>query len=250
MWPCRTVGQDPAMDDLRFGGVIRTVRLRIGLTQRQLGDRAGVSQATVSRIERGHLTAVQIATIRSVAGALEVRSELVGRWRGGDLDRLVGARHSALHDAVARSLATRPGWTFQPEVSFSVWGERGIVDILAFHPRRRTLLVIELKTAIVDVNELVGTLDRKIRLAPEIAAKRGWPVPHDVVVSAWVIVAEGRTNRRRVQAHAAMLRAALPDDGRSVAGWLDRPRRALRCLSFWPREPSGSGRRARPALRR
>jgi transcriptional regulator with XRE-family HTH domain len=230
------------MDDLRFGRVIRAVRLRLGLSQERLGVRAGVSQATVSRIERGHLDGLQLGVIRSVARALEVQSELTGRWRGGELDRLVGARHSALHDAVARSLAMRPGWRFLPEVSFAIWGERGIVDILAFHRQRRALLVIELKTAIVDVNELLGTLDRKVRLAPAIAAERGWAVPRDVTVSAWVIVAEARTNRRRVQGHAAMLRAALPDDGRSVAGWLSRPRRALRCLSFWSLDASGASR--------
>ena len=43
-----------------------------------------------------------------------------------------------------------------PEVSFSIYGERGVIDILAWHPGRRALLIIELKTDIVDVNELVG----------------------------------------------------------------------------------------------
>ena len=138
---------------------------------------------------------------------------------------------------MARHLSRRAGWIFLPEVSFAAYAERGIIDILALHPGRRALLVIELKTDIADVNELVGTFDRKARLAPAIAKERGWAIGPDVTVSSWVIVAPGRTNRRRVAAHTTMLRAAFPLDGRSVRGWLDDPDRAIRCLSFWPDSP-------------
>ena len=222
------------MEDLRFGATIRRIRIRLGLRQRDLGTKAGVSAATISRIERGHLDTFSIATVRRVSAVLEIRLDLVPRWRGGDLDRLLNARHSAFHEQVARDLAERAGWIFLPEVSFAIYSERGVIDILAFHARARMLLVIELKTDIADVNELVGTIDRKARLAVQIAARRGWPVGNETAVSVWVIVAPGRTNRRRVQAHAAMLRAAFPLDGRSIDGWLINPDRPMRCLSFWP----------------
>jgi len=55
--------------------------------------------------------------------------------------------------------------------------------------------VIELKTAIADVNELLGTADRKRRLAAQVARERGWD-PR--TVSQWLIVADTRTNRRRL----------------------------------------------------
>jgi hypothetical protein len=100
-----------------------------------------------------------------------MRVDLVGRWRAGDLDRLLNAGHSALHESVARYFAgDHPAWTLAPEVSFSIYGERGVVDIVAWHPGRRALLIIELKTDIADVNELVGTVDRKRRLGRRIAA--------------------------------------------------------------------------------
>ena len=222
------------MDDLRFGAAVRRVRIRRGWRQLDLATRAGTSTSTISRIERGHVESLSVATLRHVAGALEIRLDLVPRWRGGDLDRLLNAAHSGLHEQVAIDLRRRFGWIFHPEVSFAIGGERGIIDILAFHPGRRALLVIELKTDIADVNELVGTLDRKARLALRVAAERGWPVGPEVTVSTWLIVAPTRTNRRRIQAHATMLRAAFPLDGRSMGGWLDRPERAIRCLSFWP----------------
>src|SRR4051794_25365670 len=131
------------MDDVRFGQVLRRLRTRRRLSQRQVAMLAGASQSTVSRLERGHLGGLRVDTLRAIAVVLEVRVELVVRWRGGDLDRLVNARHSALHDRIARGLAALPDWRFEPEVSFSIWGERGVVDILAWQARGRTLLVIE-----------------------------------------------------------------------------------------------------------
>jgi hypothetical protein len=89
---------------------------------------------------------------------------------------MLNARHARLHELVARHLAALPGWSFVPEVSFAIYGDRGVIDILCFHAGRQALLVIELKTDIVDVNELVGTLDRKARLASQIARDRAWPV--------------------------------------------------------------------------
>ena len=222
------------MDDLRFGAIVRRLRIRGRLRQVDLGRRAGVSASTISRIERGHIDTFSIASLRRVSAVLEIRLDLVPRWRGGELDRLLNGRHSRLAELVARDLAARAGWIFQPEVSFAIYGERGVIDILAFHTTTGTLLVIELKTDIVDVNELAGTIDRKVRLAVEIAKERGWPVRAGTRVSAWVVVADGRTNRRRVQAHAGMLRAAFPLDGRSIEAWLSGPVRSIRCLSFWP----------------
>jgi len=221
------------VNDQQIGGVIRAVRIRRRWRQRDLASRANVSQTMISKIERGHLGGIQLDLIRRVCAALEIRVELEARWRGGELDRLRNARHSALHECVARSFALRSAWTIAPEVSFSIFGERGIIDLLAWNPDRQALLVIELKTAIVDVNELVGTFDRKIRLAREVAIERGWAVGPNISVSGWVIVADSRTNRRRLQDHAAVLRAAYPMDGRGIRRWLMEPTGSIRCLGFW-----------------
>ena len=134
-----------------------------------------------------------------------------------------------------------PDWILAPEVSFSFFGERGVIDILAWHPGRRALLVIELKTDLADVNELIGTMDRRRRLAWDIAKERGW---EPLTVSTWVLVAGGRTNRARISAHRTLLRTAFPVDGRTVAGWLRRPDREIHALSLWDRvrdDGGGSG---------
>jgi hypothetical protein len=95
----------------------------------------------------------------------------------------------------------------------------------------RSLLVIELKTDIVDVQEMLGTIDRKRRLARRIARERGWLASS---ASAWLIVADTRTNRRRAVAHREVLRSALSSDGRKVDRWLTKPVGAIAAVSFLP----------------
>jgi transcriptional regulator with XRE-family HTH domain len=218
------------MDALRLGTVCRTLRIKKGWRQEDLAGRARVTRADVSRLERGLVGVLDVDLVVRIVAALGGRLGFSVFWQGGELDRLLNARHSALHESVAQFLLSIPGWVIAPEVSFAVRGERGVIDMLAWHSATRTLLVIELKTELVDLNELLGTMDRKRRLAPSVARDRGW-LPARVAV--WVVVGDSKTNRRRAHAHATMLRAAFPSDGRTVRGWLRVPAGDLACLSFW-----------------
>ncbi len=225
----RSSPDNPPVDDQRVGSVIRALRVRRDWRQSDLACAAGVSQTKVSRIERGHLGPLSVDSLRAVGAALDVRLDLVPRWRGGDLDRLMNARHSAMHEEVARMFAELPGWSVAPEVSFAVYAERGVVDVLAWHAATRTLLVVELKTELVDVQEVLGTLDRKRRLAPVIGRERGW-VPAQV--GTWLLFAESTTNRDRIRAHGTVLRAAYPAGALEMRRWLREPAGPIRALSF------------------
>jgi len=235
------------MDDVRLGSSIRAIRIRRGWRQEDLARRAGASRSTVARIERGELEGVSLSTLRPVVRALNASFEVRLRWHGGDLDRLVNARHAAMHESLARRFSRLPGWTLAPEVSFSVYGERGIIDAIAWHEATRTLLVIELKTELVDMSDLVGTMDRRRRLAPTIARGRGL-LP--AAVGTLVLVAESRTNRRRLAEHATMLRTAFPADGRRVRRWINRPRGRIDALGFLPDDRAASVRRGMASVRR
>ena len=216
------------MDPTRLGSIFRAVRIRQGWRQSDVAQRASVSAATVSRLERGRFDGVSVGTVGAVGAALDVRLEWTAHWRGGELDRMLRAGHSAMHERVARLLAAA-GWEVAPEVSFSIYGERGVIDVLARHQANGSLLVVELKTQLVDVQGLIGAVDRYRRLAPRIAADRGWSVGP---VSTWVVMQETATNRRRVAAHAVVLRSAFPQDGRQVGPWILRPTSQVHALSF------------------
>ena len=208
---------------------MRAVRIRRALRQEDVASRARVHRSTISRIERGHIGSLSLDTLRRSAAALDIRVMLLPWWRGGELDRLLNARHSAMHEELARLFRDLPEWIAAPEVSFAIFGERGVIDILAWHPSTRTLLVIELKTELVDMQDLVGTVDRKRRLAARVARERGWNPERTAV---WVVIARSERNRRAVHAHAAFLRSAFPDDGRRVTAWLRHPVGSFAALSF------------------
>jgi transcriptional regulator with XRE-family HTH domain len=220
-----------AMDDQRIGHVFRALRHRKAWRQVDLGARAGVSASLVARIERGALGSIPLAKLRSVAEALGARFDGSVRWSGADLGRLLDARHAAMHEAMSGLLSSLDGWHFEPEVSFSIYGERGVIDVLAWHPERRALMIIELKTEIVDVSDLLGTMDRRRRLAWRIARDRGWD---PLTVSTWVVVADSRTNGRAVAAHERVLRSKLPIDSRGISRWLREPAGRVDALGFLP----------------
>ena len=213
-----------------LGLLVRAVRIRKGLRQQDVAGWAGVSRATVSRLESGNVGLLSLDTVERIASVVEVRTELSGRWRGGDGDRLLNWRHSLLADSFSAAVRAHDGWLFEPEVPFSIYGERGVIDQLGWHAGSSHLLVVELKTEFVDINEMLGTLNRKLRLAPRVAAEKGW---RPKLVSAWLIVSDTRTNRRHATRHSALLRSRFSLDGRSLSAFLDKPVAATFGLAFW-----------------
>ncbi len=233
----------PPMSDVQVGRVFRAVRLRLAKRQQDAADEAGTSRQVVSRIECGHLTQVSPSALRAVARVLGIHLDLTARWRGGDLDRMLNRRHAALHETALAVFAGHPGWQVASEVSFNVWGERGIVDLVGWNEEHRALVLGELKSEFVDPGELVGTMDRRRRLAAAIAESRGWK---PLIVGTWVLAADTRTNRRHLAASRRLLRTAFPADGHAMARWLANPTAPIACLSFVsvPRV-AGEGKRVR-----
>lgn len=208
------------MGDQQVGALFRAVRIRGRKRQADVAREAGVARWRVSAIERGHFDAIGIGQLRAIAAALEIRVELDASWRGGDGARIVNERHSRMHELVAWRLAASLGWVFATEVTFSEYGERGVIDILAWHAATRTLLVIELKTEIPDPAGLVAQVDRYQRLAAKVGRDRGWIASS---VAVWVLVAESDFNRDQLARHRLMLRNAFPLDGRFLRRWLRDP---------------------------
>ena len=211
-----------------MGSVFRAVRIRKRWRQVDVARAAQTSQSMVSRLERGHLRRLSIGSLLRVAEALEIRIDWLPRWRGGDLDRMMNAGHAALHERVARLFVGTP-WLMAPETTFAHYGERGVIDVLAFHPGSGALLVIELKTDLVDIQQLMTAVDRYRRLAPRIARERGWLAQS---VSVWAALRDTKTNRRRAADHASVLRVAFPQDGRTTRRWLRAPTGSIAALSF------------------
>lgn len=162
--------------------------------------------------------------VASLGGYLAVRI----MFHGEGLDRLRDRRHAGLVEAMVMRLEAA-GWTVATEVSFNNFGERGSIDILAFDAASRTLLIVEVKTVVPDVGGLLFSLDRKVRIAPDIARERGWRVER---VARLLVLPEASTARRRVTDHEATFANAFPARNVEVNAWLLSPEGPLSGLLF------------------
>ena len=228
----------------RLGRLARMLRVRQRLTQVALATRAGVGRRAVSLLENGRAQVLRLREVEAIVAALGGRIDLRLLWNGPELDRLLDEAHAALGASVKRRLE-RWGWLVRVEVSYSHFGERGRIDLLAFHPATRVLLVIELKSELVDVQSLLGSLDVKARLAPGIAERFGWS-PR-VVVPA-IVFLEDRTTRNRLT-RVDPLFARFELRGRHALSWLRRPAEAAPSGLLWLSDAGGPRRPPRPARR-
>jgi transcriptional regulator with XRE-family HTH domain len=207
------------MEVVRFGRQLRALRVRRRLRQDDVSNQAGVSRSEIGRAERGQADRLRLATLDRIATTLGARLEVRLTWNGEALDRLLDAAHAALVEATVGFL-TSAGWECAVEMSFNFRGERGSVDVMAFHRSTRTLLVIEVKSVVPDVQDMLMTIDRKARLALQIAGQRDW---NAVRVGRLLVIGESRTSRRRVEAHQAIFASALPARGVAVRTWIRSP---------------------------
>jgi transcriptional regulator with XRE-family HTH domain len=237
------------MDSLRLGRQFRALRLRKGARQEDIGRVAKVSRAVVSRIERGLIDNIPLVTLTRAAAALGATVDVRLRWNGEQLDRLLDEAHARIVDIVVFALRAA-GWEVAVEVSFSKWGERGSIDVFAFHPGTGIVLVIEVKSVVPDNQATLYGLDRKTRLAELLAADRGWACRG---VARLLVIGDSATSRRRVARLAATYAVAFPIRGRAVRQWLRNPTvpiNGLLFVAYAPRGSANSGSAGRQRVRR
>ena len=217
------------VDDQRLGAALRALRRRRRMRQVDVAAAAGVSRSTISRLERGHVGTLTLGTLRAIFAVLDARIEITPLWRGGALDRLLDERHAELVGRLA-GILQGAGWETAIEVTFSHYGERGSIDILAAHPARRALLVNEVKIDLTSIEETVRRSDAKTRLAVTIGEQRfGWRA---TTVARLLVLPDDATTRRRVARHAPVLGAAFPDRGHKIRRWIRAPEGRLSGLWF------------------
>jgi len=179
---------------------------------------------------------VPMGSMTRMAAALEADLDVRLRWRGEGLDRLLDRAHAALVETVVELLHAR-SWETVVEVSFSKWGERGSIDVLARHAGTETVLVVEVKSVVPDSQAMMQSLDRKARLAPDVARDRGWTCRH---VARLLVVGESSTSRRRISSLGATYSAAFPTVGWGARRWLGAPSGGMSGLLFLPYDRGGS----------
>jgi transcriptional regulator with XRE-family HTH domain len=210
---------DP-MDATDVGRSLRAIRFHRRLTQAEVADRAGISQSVYSRAESGRLEGMTVGSLDRIATELGANLVVGLRYGGGLADRLVDAAHATLVEFVVGFLRDR-GWQVELEFSFNVFGERGSVDVLGWHAPTRTLLIVEVKSRFTDLQAMLLSLSRKLRLVPTVARdEMGW----DAASVGRVILAYGTAENRAVlDSHSSIFGAVFPARAQVVRRWLGDP---------------------------
>ena len=222
--------QDVDVQHIAIGRLLRMVRIRREWRQSDVAERARVSASVVARHERGMINS--LAMLDRHASALDVRLDLRLLGRSGHLVRMADEEHAAIVESIADWLR-RSGFQVQAEASFSEWGERGRIDLLAYDPHAGTVVIVEVKTLLLDLQELLGGLDVRERLVAVIARRRGWRIERRVTMLA---VAASAANRTVVRSHSALFQPftvrRLGQSGLDAAGrilvWITPQRMARR----------------------
>lgn len=204
-----------------------------------------MSRWVVGAIEAGRASHIAAENLIDVVAALGGHLVIRIAFQGEGLDRLRDRRHAAVVDSMVERLR-RERWEVATEVSFSVYGERGSIDIMALHPATRTLLIIEVKSVVPDIGGMLATLDRKVRLAPELARVRGWRARSS---ARMLVLPESSTNRRRIAEHRATFDNAFPASNVEVNRWLRSPEGPISGLLFLSSaRDDGTGREPVPGV--
>ena len=188
-----------------FARLCRDTRMMLDITQATLADAVGVSRSHIAGLETGRVNPSldlvwRIADRLGIDLDLNARPSLVISDRGGDL---VHARCSSYVDDRLRSA----GWITRPEVELARDHGHGWIDLLAFEPRSRTLVIVEIKTRLDDLGALERQLGWYERHAGDVARSLGWRPTRTLT---WLVVLASTEVEDALRLHRAVLGRTFP----------------------------------------
>jgi len=208
------VALEHATDEIcrHFGGVAKAARVRRRLTQAALGQKVGISQSEVSRIELGQGRAVPLTTWVSLANELELRPrfDLARDWQEAPAD----AGHLAIQELLL-GLARATGCAGTFELPIRPNDPARSIDVFVRDDLRRRMLVEEAWNSFGDIGAGARSFDRKMAAARDLAVVIGGDRPYDVA-GVWVVRSTKR-NRELLARYPAVFATRFPG---SSARWV------------------------------
>ena len=175
----------------------------------------------ISRLERGAGPVVDVIVLQNTLSALGIRASLdIDERHLEDRRRQADAVHARLNGMLARRLE-RLGWRTATEVPIGVASPRGWIDLLAFRPTDRSLLVDETKTEIGDLGGLQRSLSFYEQEAWATARRLGWRPARSVVLC---VVLDSRAVAERLVENRDLVTRAFAADVSSTLAWLADPK--------------------------
>jgi len=186
----------------RIGLGLRDSRVALRLTQAQAGNRAGISQAAWSRIERGASAATSLGTLAACAAAVD--SQLAGFIEarpGSTLPRDVEhLRRQELVIAIARA----GGWAARPELPIDPGAVRSrSIDVDLVRRAGAEEIVVEIEDLLTDGGAVIRNLTDKVAAIRRTAAT-------GTIVRGLLVIRGTRRNRETVGAFPAVFASRFP----------------------------------------
>lgn len=235
------------------GRAIHAARLECRWSQAELARRLGTTQPQISRLKRRTRDHIDVDLASRALDLLGIRIVMDARTLG-----MAGRReqrdavHAACVATVCRRLI-RAGWDVRAEVEIGTGRYRGWIDVLAYRPVDRALLVVEVKTEIHDVGSMMRTLSWYRREAADAARRIRWQSRN---VSVALILLCSTENDIRVHTNFAALWTTFRGAARELSAWLadaqaPRPEASIAMVdprsrrADWLRPTRSDGRRTR-----
>jgi transcriptional regulator with XRE-family HTH domain len=193
----------------RLGRGLREARQSLGLPQREVASRAGVSQPEIAKLELGRGSDTGIDTWAACAAAVGLQLvAFLEQAPGADLPR--DLQHLRRQNLVI-TISAPGGWLPAPEFLLPDDGPRPrSIDVLLTRAARREAAVVEIWDLILDGGAAMRGLEGKVL---EVRRRLG----PDWHVEGLLIVRGTLRNRRLVAELAALFAARYPA---SSAAWL------------------------------
>lgn len=210
----------------RNGTALRDARRSCGLKQVEVGQRAGISQVHVSRLEHGSGVGASLDTWARVAAAVgEQLVVFLEHAPGADQPR--DLQHVRRQSALV-TIAAKGGWRAMPELAIDEGSTRSrSIDVALIRARTREAVVAEVWDWFVDVGSGLRSLDGKVAGLSGRLAQAGGPAGAPWNVGALYIVRDTRRNRRLVTELGGLFGARFRGSSSAWLSALTNPGRPL-----------------------
>ena len=188
----------------------------LDITQAELAAAVDVSRPYVASIESGRANP-SLDVVERISRALGLDIQLIGRPPAVfNAPTQRDAVHAWCSGYAGRRLAGF-GLDVRREVTIGQGRARGWIDLLAYDPRQRVLVVVEIKTWIDDLGSIERQLDWYEREAAASARAFGW---RPVRTVAWVLALASADVDEALRRNRDAVARAFPARARDLARFL------------------------------
>jgi transcriptional regulator with XRE-family HTH domain len=190
---------------MSFGRLCRETRWSLDITQCDLAGAVGVSRSHIAEVETGKVNP-SLDLVMHIGDALGLDLELVSRStvmvEPRDSDRV----HAWCSGYVDRRFRGS-GWVTAREVEVVHARSHGWIDLLAFHPVTRVLVIVEVKSRIDDIGAIERSLAWYERSAREVAMAFDWRPSR---ITSWLLALASDEVESAVLMQRDVMRVAFP----------------------------------------